>query len=121
MILQHISYLLLVSLYLVISITILSINIILMIITIFIASLHIILYRIMIYIMTTKLMITVTSRQVTLIIIAFHITVTFNIIVIIMDIIIYFTCFSQICKSYVGTFYKSLSVTSSSSSSLLLL
>ena len=61
-------------------------------------------------------MITITSRQVMLIVIAFHITVTFNIIVIIIDIIIYFTCSTQICKSYVGTVYTSSSITSSSSS-----
>lgn len=65
------------------------------------ASVHIIIYRIMIYIMTKNLMISIPSRQVTLTVIAFHITVTFNIIVLIIDIIIYFSCFSHICRSYV--------------------
>ena len=65
------------------------------------ASIHIIMYRIMITIMTKKLMISIPSRTITLIIIAFHITVTFNIIVLIIDIIIYFSCFSDICRSYV--------------------
>jgi hypothetical protein len=66
------------------------------------ASIHIILYKILLIMMESKLMIITPKRQLILMNISFHITVTLNILVIIIDFIIYYTCYSKICRSYVG-------------------